>query len=128
MGYLPLGQMENQCRDGLEQVARRVGLDFIINVVLDAENRVVDLVTGDFVQAHRAGAQSAKKAFGVPLPCQADILISCSYPYDIDYWQCEKALITRDTSPSRRVASSSSPPLASRVSPTTMMIFSPGSG
>ena len=94
MGYLPLGQMENQCRDGLEQVARRVGLDFIINVVLDAENRVVDLVTGDFVQAHRAGAQSAKKAFGVPLPCQADILISCSYPYDIDYWQCEKALIS----------------------------------
>ena len=68
MGYLPLGQMENQCRDGLEQVARRVGLDFIINVVLDAENRFVDLVTGDFVQAHRAGAQSAKKAFGVPLP------------------------------------------------------------
>ena len=54
MGYLPLGQMENQCRDGLEQVARRVGLDFIINVVLDAENRVVDLVTGDFVQAHQA--------------------------------------------------------------------------
>ena len=63
-------------------------------MVLDAENRVVDLVTGDFVQAHRAGAQSAKKAFGVPLPCQADILISCSYPYDIDYWQCEKALIS----------------------------------
>lgn len=94
MGYLPLGQMENQCRNGLEQVARRVGLDFIINVVLDAENRVVDLVTGDFVQAHRAGAQSARKAFGVSLPCQADILISCSYPYDIDYWQCEKALIS----------------------------------
>lgn len=94
MGYLPLGQMENQCRDGLEQVARRVGLDFIINVVLDAENRIVDLVTGDFVQAHRIGAQSARKAFGVPIPCQADILISCSYPYDIDYWQCEKALIS----------------------------------
>lgn len=94
MGYLPLGKMENSCRDGLELVARRAGLSFIVNVVLDAENRVVDLVTGDPVRAHRVGARSAQRAFGVLLPQQADVLISCSYPYDIDYWQCEKALIS----------------------------------
>lgn len=94
MGYLPLGRMENSCRNGLELVAHRVGLSFIVNVVLDAENRVVDLVTGDPVCAHRIGARSAQRAFGVLLPQQADVLISCSYPYDIDYWQCEKALIS----------------------------------
>lgn len=94
MGYLPLGMEENDCRDSLEQVARQVGLDFIVNVVLDAENRVAGVVTGDFVKAHRAGAKIAREVFGVPIHAPADILISCSYPYDIDYWQCEKALIS----------------------------------
>lgn len=94
MGFLPLGMVNNSCREGIEQVAQRVGLDFIINVVLDSENRVVDLVTGAFVQAQRVGASRAMEAFGVNIPAAADILISCAYPYDIDYWQCEKALIS----------------------------------
>jgi len=94
MGYLPLGMEENACRQSLEKVARVVGLDFIVNVVLNAENQVADIVTGDCILAHRAGAKTAKKIFGVPVKEPADILISCSYPYDIDYWQCEKAVIS----------------------------------
>ena len=94
MGYLPLGMEENACRSALEKVAGEAGLDFIINVVLDAENSVTGVVTGDFIQAHRAGTRMAKAAFGVPIPAPADILISCSYPYDVDYWQCEKAMIS----------------------------------
>ncbi|MCB6610715.1 nickel-dependent lactate racemase [[Clostridium] symbiosum] len=93
MGYLPLGMEENACRDSLERVAKAVGLDFIINVVLNEKNQVVDVVTGDFILAHRAGAKRAKEVFGVAVENPVDILISCSYPYDIDFWQCEKALI-----------------------------------
>lgn len=93
MGYLPLGVEENACRDSLERVAKTVGLDFIINVVLNEKNQVVDVVTGDFIQAHRIGAKRAKEVFGVPIKEPVDILISCSYPYDIDFWQCEKAMI-----------------------------------
>lgn len=93
MGYLPLGMEENACRDSLERVAGAVGLDFIINVVLNEKNQVVDVVTGDFIKAHRAGAKRAKEVFGVAIDNPVDILISCSYPYDIDFWQCEKALI-----------------------------------
>lgn len=94
MGYLPLGMGENACRESLEKVAGEVGLDFIINVVLDADNQVVGVVTGDFVKAHRAGAKLAREVFGVPVQEPVDVLISCSYPYDIDYWQCEKAMIS----------------------------------
>lgn len=93
MGYLPLGMEENACRDSLEQVAEAVGLDFIINVVLNEHNQVVDVVTGDFKQAHRIGAKRAREVFGVPIKEPVDILISCSYPYDIDFWQCEKAVL-----------------------------------
>ena len=94
MGYLPLGMEENACRNSIEQVAHKVGLDFIINVVLNEKNNVVGVVTGDFIKAHRAGVKIAKKAFGVPINNPVDILISSSFPYDIDYWQCEKALIS----------------------------------
>lgn len=93
MGYLPLGIAENACRNSMEKVAASVGLDFIINVVLNHKNEVIDVVTGDFIKAHRAGAEKAKKAYGVPIKEPVDILIACSAPYDIDYWQCEKALI-----------------------------------
>jgi nickel-dependent lactate racemase len=94
MGYLPLGAMENACRDSMEAVAREVGLNFIINVVLNERNEVVSVVTGDTVRAHRAGARKATEVFGIPIQSPADIVISCSYPYDIDFWQCEKAMIT----------------------------------
>lgn len=93
MGYLPLGVEENACRDSLEKVAKTVGLDFIINVILNEENQILDIVTGDFILAHRAGVKISKEVFGVPIKNQVDILICCSFPYDIDYWQCEKALI-----------------------------------
>lgn len=94
MGYLPLGMAENDCRCSLELVAKRVGLKFIINVILDADNQVVDIVTGDFIQAHRVGTEISRSAFSVPIKALVDILISCSYPYDIDFWQCEKAMIS----------------------------------
>lgn len=94
MGYLPLGMEENECRDSIEKVATKVGLDFIINVVLNENHDVIGVVTGDLIKAHRAGVKIAKKVFGVSIKNLADIVISSSYPYDIDYWQCEKALIS----------------------------------
>lgn len=93
MESFPLGIVENDCRSGIENVAQAVGLDFIINVVLNHKNEVIDVVTGDFIKAHRIGAAKAKEAFGVPIKEPVDILITCPTPYDIDYWQCEKALI-----------------------------------
>ena len=94
LDYLPLGMMENAFRDSLETAAKAAGLSFIINVILNPENGVADLVTGDPVRAHRAGARISREVFGVEIPGPAEILISASFPYDDDYWQCEKAMIS----------------------------------
>lgn len=94
LDYLPLGMMENAFRDSLETAAKAAGLGFIINVILNPENGVADLVTGDPVAAHRAGARISREVFGVEIPEPAEILISASFPYDDDYWQCEKAMIS----------------------------------
>ena len=91
---IPLGVVENPCRLGMEEVAKRAGLRFIINTVMNNRNEVIDIVSGDFVEAHRRGASLSKKAFGVEIPEPADIVIVSSQPADIDYWQAEKGIIS----------------------------------
>ena len=91
---IPLGEVANPCRLGMEEVARRVKLKFIVNVIKNYRNEVVEIVAGDFIQAHRRGVETARKSFGVPIPAPADVVIVSSYPCDIDYWQAEKGLIS----------------------------------
>ncbi|MEL7633771.1 nickel-dependent lactate racemase [Sporomusa sphaeroides] len=90
---IPLGDAENPCRLGIEKVAERVGLRFIINTVMNANQEVVDVVAGDFVTAHREGAKIAAKVYGVDIPALADITIVSSHPCNIDYWQAMKGLV-----------------------------------
>jgi nickel-dependent lactate racemase len=91
---IPLGVVENPCRWGMEEVARRAGLNFIVNTVMNYNHEVIDIVAGDLVKAHRQGAGISAKAFGVAIPEPADIVIVSSYPADIDYWQAEKGIIS----------------------------------
>jgi lactate racemase len=90
---IPLGEVDTPCRRGMEEVARTVGLAFIVNVVQDPHHRVVEIVAGDMLDAHRAGVEVSRRAWGVPVKEPADIVIVSSYPADIDWWQGEKGLI-----------------------------------
>lgn len=95
MKEIPLGNInDNPCRKGIEEVARRVGLRFIINVVMTPEQEVVDIFAGDFVKAHREGAKLSAKVYGVEVPALADVVAVSSSPCDIDYWQAEKGLVS----------------------------------
>jgi nickel-dependent lactate racemase len=91
---IPLGLMENPCRDGMEKVAEKVGLAFVLNTVKNIEGEVAGVFGGDFVKAHRKGAALSREAFSVNVPEPADIVIVSSSPCDIDYWQAEKGLIS----------------------------------
>lgn len=91
---IPLGDVESPCRLGMEKVAEKVGLSFIVNTVKNYKSEVIDLVVGDFKKAHREGAKIAKKSYGVKIPELADIVIVNSFPCDIDYWQALKGLIS----------------------------------
>ena len=90
---IPLGDADSSCRLGMEEVARKVGLDFIINVVQDHHGRVLEIVAGDFVAAHRLGVEVSRQAHGIAVPEPADVVIVGSYPGDIDWWQAEKCLV-----------------------------------
>lgn len=90
---IPLGENDpNPCRRAIEAGAKKVGLDFILNVVLGDKGAVAGVFAGDFIKAHRAGSALAAEAFKVEAPERADIVAAGSYPADADFWQAGKAL------------------------------------
>lgn len=89
-----LGLQDNPVRQELNEAAQKVGLDVIINVVQDANKRVVELVAGDPVKAFHRGCEAAREVYGVSIPARADIVIVDSYPADIEMWQAAKGVYT----------------------------------
>jgi nickel-dependent lactate racemase len=89
-----LGQPENPIRASIDALARKAGLHFIVNVILNARNQIVAAVAGDMVEAHRAGCAMARRVYGVAVGRQYDLVVADSYPFDIEFWQANKALDT----------------------------------
>lgn len=87
-----LGVVENPVRQEVENIARLAGLRFIVNVVMDAQHRVIHIVAGDVVAAHRKGAELSLAIHGIPQPALADIVFTESYPADYDLWQAGKGI------------------------------------
>ena len=73
-------------------VQERVGLDFIVNVVLDGRGSVYQCVAGHFRDAHRQGVRHAQEIFGIPVSRRYPIVVSNAYPGQADLWQSTKAI------------------------------------
>ncbi len=86
-------------RDVSEDVARRIGLDMVVNCVLTSRRRIAGVFVGDFVTAHRTGAHFAQRIYGTAIPQtlrqEADLLVCNAYPLDADPIQGPKALWAR---------------------------------
>ncbi len=95
-GHEILGIADNPVRREVEQIARLAGLRFIVNVVMDAEERVLHVIAGDPVAAHRQGAEHSRRIYGVPQPRLADIVIAESFPADYDLWQAAKGIYSSE--------------------------------
>lgn len=89
------GRLEgNPVREDIEEAAQMVGVDFIVNVVLDEHKKIVRAVAGDVVQAHREGCRYLDQLYGKPIACQADIVVVSQggAPKDLNLYQAQKAL------------------------------------
>jgi len=82
-----IGTRDNKPRAEMDAIAGRVGLDFVVNTVMDEDKNMLGVFAGHFVEAHRQAAQMAEKVMIVPIPAQADILIVSANPCHFDYWQ-----------------------------------------
>ena len=89
------GKLEgNPVRADLEEAGARVGIDYIVNAVLDEHKHIVYAVAGDVVKAHRRGCEYLDKMYRVKIPERADIVIVSQggAPKDANLYQTQKAL------------------------------------
>ncbi len=85
---------KNPLRQDIEEAAAMVGVDFILNVVLDEEKQIVKAVAGDLRKAHEEGCRFLDQLYKIPIPYPADIVITTpgGFPKDINLYQAQKSL------------------------------------
>jgi len=89
------GQIQgNPLREDLEEAVSKLGIDFILNVLVDREHHILSAVAGDFISAHRKGCETVAKRGKFALPKKADIVIASAggYPKDINLYQAHKGM------------------------------------
>ena len=89
------GEIEhNRLRRDLEEAADICGCDFILNVILSEDKRILRAVAGDHRAAHRAGCTFLDSLYKIPVERRADLVIATpgGYPKDINLYQAQKAL------------------------------------
>lgn len=84
----------NPVRQDIEEAVDMVGVDFILNVVLDEHKKIVKAVAGDLTAAHREGCRYLDRMYQVKIPKQADIVLVSQggAPKDLNLYQTQKAL------------------------------------
>lgn len=87
------GNADNRVRREMEKIAGRVGLNFIVNTVLNDQKQMLGVFSGDFIRAHRAGVELARQVLCPRIPAEADIVIASANPAHVDMWQGCKPFI-----------------------------------
>ena len=88
-----LGRIEgNPFHEAVTEAARRAGLRFILNVVLDDNKRVLRVRAGDPELAFQELVAFAKSIYETPIPSQYDIAIGgVGFPKDANLYQASRA-------------------------------------
>ena len=84
----------NPVREDIEEAAAIYGVDYIVNVVLDAHKEIVYAVAGDVTKAHRDGCRFLDGLYRKTIPHRADIVLVSQggAPKDLNLYQVQKAL------------------------------------
>lgn len=90
-----LGRLDgNPIHDDMQQSALAVGVDYVVDAVINADDSIHSVHCGELVAAHRQGAEEARGIYQASVPDRADIVITTAggWPYDVDMVQAKKAL------------------------------------
>ena len=84
----------NPLREDIEEAGAMVGVDFIVNAVLDEHRHIVYAAAGDVTLAHRDACRYLDKMYIKPIEKRADIVIVSQggAPKDANLYQTQKAL------------------------------------
>ncbi len=84
----------NPCHAEALEVARRVGIDFLVNVTVTTDQEITGVYAGDFEAAHEAGCRAVIETMGIEVRQQYDIVVTCGggYPLDTTFYQTVKGM------------------------------------
>ncbi len=87
---------DNPVRQDLEEAVAILGVDFILNVVMDGKHRIQGAFAGDVRAAHRQGCALVTQRGSMKISRLADIVVVSTggHPKDINFFQAHKALET----------------------------------
>lgn len=86
------GILQSRFRDEVNDVAVTAGLNAILNVILNYDQKPVEVSFGHPIATHNALVRRAARLSIQPVPEKADIVVVDARPADLDYWQGLKAL------------------------------------
>jgi len=86
---------DNPVHEETTWVARRAGCDFIVNVVIDAQRRILKVVAGDVEDAFYQGVEFARGPVTDTIAEPVDIVVTTSagYPLDTTFYQAVKGMV-----------------------------------
>ena len=88
-----LGKLEgNPFHEAITEAAKRAGLRFILNVVMDDDKNIIAVKAGEPEATHNALVVIAKQLFEVPISHQYDVAVAgVGYPKDANLYQASRA-------------------------------------
>ncbi len=98
--YARTGNLENNpIHKDMIFAAQKVGLAFILNVVINAEKQVINAFAGHYEKAHLKGTEFVRELAQVS-PCPADIVVTSNggYPLDQNIYQSVKGMTAAEAS------------------------------
>lgn len=86
-----LGIEDNPVRRDMDDMADKIGMKTIFNVVMDSAGGVAGVFYGEMRAAFREGVELARRIYGMPYHETPSVVLANAFPCEIDFWQSHKA-------------------------------------
>ena len=85
---------DNPVRQDIDEAGKMVGVDFIVNVILNTKKEIIDCFAGDATLAHKEACKKLEAIYASNISEKADIVVVSNggAPKDLNLYQTQKAL------------------------------------